>query len=1346
MARTCVISAMLLLAISTWSQPAFSLGQTLVCNFPTAELSTCPWNAVGGITGAGTNGGLLVTGSATGMLATCSSGQVLGWHSSTWACPFAQGIHANSVEWELHTATLPPASVAINRTAIVTNGASANDCTTGGGAQVVFCYSNGSTWTALSGNKTASVGSAISGPIAGGGLVAGDSNTALGLSTTCSSGQVPEWNGSAWACASIRSTAGNPADGHGQIQVDQMGASRVVTTRYVTAADNWSQTVATPATAGTQTTVTLTPCPRGVNTTDQYNVVYAPSGTAGSAYMVTLTSGSTTEAVFVTSGTCTPALAASHSSGTIIFSPHNSYPANYTVSSATHGIQEAIYDACGVANQTLSNWYSLPNCHVIIPPGVYQFNGTIFFLASGSKLSGDGAAILGDGRRPVLQIGPQSYTVGGSPSNVSANNVIEGLRFCPPVDFHPQQAYWGNRIVSTQRTGGVVTITTARAHGFQTGDMVNIQFTDNTAYWGDVPYITVTSPTTFTFPRQNSAGNIADIALQNTPGIVAVSYEAILDNGQATHFVNVGQAVGGNHSSLTGFAHFFDFWDDEAAVVKGFNWSGQLMGTRNWTGSYFYTSPASNLPKNSQQNATVLTIRDSSITADDSNCVTSDNSNGVYIYDTVCQAAGPWQFRVSNLGGNYQGMTVHNVYSESSVSANPAPTNWGFVNVSGTTVTWVAGSMNQFTGIAAGSAILINGAFHTVAASPAPTATTLTLTASAATLTNAPYDTNTGISPWPGTGIMGLINGGIKAGIIQIDGNQSVYGAAPAYGTNKTKTFYYWLVAHGGGGTSGCNGNPEVCTPPMYIGSWASSGSDHPVVRWARIAGATSYDLIRTTSSALVQGGTSPFGNIYTTAPYSGNCPGGSATACGEIATNLPQCSDSVGQAFTCSYLDSATAATSPIGSYGATGGAFQVELIPYSVVSAGSVVYTDTEISSIMNYGAQNGPVQVAQTCPIGGGAQPGGTGYTSCLQSGFATNNAIPFQTGMLLADGNNTGGTGSTAWPVVKGRLNFNCSPSSSICSSDSRHIITLFDSNPAKTRATVGYRPAADPGDSFIGRDGSGGVHGLSIGDATAIDTYINNTGDGTNWLTRVNTSGLYVRGTLGFQGGPHTAMTGTGYAGFIGPSATTGTNYFLQLPAGSPSASTPYLSCGNVVSGISPCTWTAGAAAVRQTVARAKDLTNATPDVSQVIQRYKCISGGTCTFGLLMCIVPGVPFTVDTCAAPASLSGTIVGPLVSYVGVSQGVAGNVVFVAQQGQAVVTLSTGNRPIVGDVVCASLIPGISEDDGTACTGNAGNMAGLQIGTIVAVSGSITTANAGTTASQTLSDTSVLVALMYR
>lgn len=88
--------------------------------------------AGGGLAGGGTSGGVTL-----GLLTTCSSGQVLQWNGSAWACATSSGT--------------------------------------------------------------------VTGATSGGGLVL--SSTTLGLLTSCSTNQVEQWNGTSWVCASVTATS-----------------------------------------------------------------------------------------------------------------------------------------------------------------------------------------------------------------------------------------------------------------------------------------------------------------------------------------------------------------------------------------------------------------------------------------------------------------------------------------------------------------------------------------------------------------------------------------------------------------------------------------------------------------------------------------------------------------------------------------------------------------------------------------------------------------------------------------------------------------------------------------------------------------------------------------------------------------------------------------------------------------------------------------------------------------------------------------------------------------------------------------------------------------------------------
>ena len=151
---------------------------------------------------------------------------------------------------------------------------------------------------------------------------------------------------------------------------------------YATTAQNWTQTISSTLTGGTQATVTLTPCQTGIDTT------------SGAGYEVLVSGGGNSEAVNVFSGSCVSGA----SSGTIAFTPYYSYPAGSTIGSASSGIQETLNAACGVD----ATGYKNSQCNVTIPangPGyphsinTYSVPGTIYLHSNQSVLSGYGVSL-----------------------------------------------------------------------------------------------------------------------------------------------------------------------------------------------------------------------------------------------------------------------------------------------------------------------------------------------------------------------------------------------------------------------------------------------------------------------------------------------------------------------------------------------------------------------------------------------------------------------------------------------------------------------------------------------------------------------------------------------------------------------------------------------------------------------------------------------------------------------------------------------------------------------------------------------------------------------------------------
>ncbi len=422
---------------------------------------------------------------------------------------------------------------------------------------------------------------------------------------------------------------------------------------YATTEQNWSLALTTP----------LTGCPTGIRCVMQS--VALPAGISGvdvttGLYEVYI-SDSSPEAIKVAGGTYTFA-----SGGTITFVPYYGHT-SYTAGSASSGIQETINAACGTSATTYFN----SQCNVVVPANggptnntlvrpwnTYNVYGTIYFHSLQSSLSGYGASL--NCLAPILrgaciQLGDLVN------SNDFGALTVSGFSFRTPYAPLPS-SFSGVAIASTATASGVRTITTAKPHGFHPGDMVTIMFTDDHNYWGDAVVSTVPTATSFTYKD----GRSDTISLQTTPGVVALAFVAVVDNAGGSHLIDLSSDYLGNHGY---FNNFFDFWDDESATIDHFNNNAiALNHGANWTGSFVFSGGAGNI---GHQLAPVITLRDSTITANYSNCATDYNSNGLYIENTVCQASGPWEVYSSNTTGNYQGAYLKNIYSESTIAANP---------------------------------------------------------------------------------------------------------------------------------------------------------------------------------------------------------------------------------------------------------------------------------------------------------------------------------------------------------------------------------------------------------------------------------------------------------------------------------------------------------------------------------------------------------------------------------------------------------------------------------------------------------------------------------------------------
>ena len=913
---------------------------------------------------------------------------------------------------------------------------------------------------------------------------------------------------------------------------------------YVRSMYNWSQSPSGTLTASTPATVTLTPCPNGIDTT------------SGAGYQVALYATSTStlplEVVNVvpTVGDCT----AGASSGTIHFTPFNSYSSGYIIGSASSGIQETINLACGTSSTTFQN----SQCNVTIPANnyggpstnTYNVYGTIFLHSNQSVLSGYGVSLNCGGpsgattvtlRGPCLQVGDLLN------SNHYTNNTVSGISFRSANALTSNPSYSGVAITSTQRASQVVTVTTATTHGFRVGDMVTIMFTDNSAYWGDAVVCGTSqgcsNPTSTTFQYLHTG---ADIPSQSTPGVVALAYDAILDNAVATHFIDIQYDLAYENGA---FNNFFDLWDDENCAIDHFNNNAiSLNANANWTGSFVFSAGNQG---GAHQIAPVITLRDSSITANNSNGVTDYNSNGLYIENTVIQASGPWQVYSSNTTGNYQGAYVKNIYSESGTALNPF---WS-VNGSVTSGTFstneqvrqtTTGATGYLENAVTGSGPMLLGGLTGV---PDNSHTWVGQTSGAV---YTPSSLPAARSPFAGLGVAGLIAGessgganfeivgssttsgtfqsgepifaltsvngtGVYQGNITYgasnalvgdkftiagftNGNNNLNNATVTASTATSLTFSASTTAETHTATATLTGSnyaysyyivandcPSGATCPSPT-PYTSRSSPMQILNWL----STGNDLIPVTWPRVTNGTdsvsydvirmASPNG-VGTAYPYIGGCGGGAFGACGSANnTVIPQCAGLV-----CTFQDngghSTLSYTIPQGNY--SGG---LEFWPGSIVAVNKSVITDVEAANTVGVGLTGNPIQVAGKCTDYGTASPGG--YTACLAS--LSQQDVANQSATILTDGEVAGGGMS----LSKGRLNFSSTTASEF---GPHHIITLVDSQPALTQATWGYRPSAGVNDTWIGTDGpTGGFFPynapLAFGSPVQISSYIGAVGN------------------------------------------------------------------------------------------------------------------------------------------------------------------------------------------------------------------------------------------------------------
>jgi hypothetical protein len=340
----------------------------------------------------------------------------------------------------------------------------------------------------------------------------------------------------------------------------------------------------------------------------------------------------------------------------------------------------------------------------------------------------------------------------------------------------------------------------------------------------------------------------------------------------------------------------------------------------------------------------------------------------------------------------------------------------------------------------------------------------------AATLDNIYMEVGNATNPL-GVGTAGLIS----EGFISVMHSTSPAGKLPLFGSSGSgPLFAYYIVVHSSIGISA----------PYLVGYAYASSLSGITVKWpqpkAGIGGTLTYDLLRQTVPDLGANTVAPYGrgNFFLYQGISGNCSNGvcSAVDTGVLSTNTVTAPSTYAPALT--FWPGSVILTEPTDSGTTNGGEPRL----YTDIIGPS---TSINLGGLINSYGANAPTVFAQQCS---GLNTWSSIWVSCLAGDSISNNFAPIgalllQSGLVASD--EPGG--------YKGRLNL-MAPYGAMAAT---HLITLGDSNPAKTLATPGHRPTNDANDTWIGLDNPDAnvnQFQLAIGAPVSISSYIGKTGN------------------------------------------------------------------------------------------------------------------------------------------------------------------------------------------------------------------------------------------------------------
>ena len=329
----------------------------------------------------------------------------------------------------------------------------------------------------------------------------------------------------------------------------QFSSNNLANTRYVTTSWNWVQSPTDDLSVAGSHTIHLSPCPLGLDTSNNVNAQYA----------VYISATGTAEAAPVSGGSCVPG----GGSGTINVTTSYSHAAGYAVGSASTGIQEAINDsgAQHAAIVLLPAPSATPNYTIYAP---------VFFNTKKATLSGYGALVQCFTRAACLINGNYVGTTGSF-------NAITGIEFVPGLNID------GVQITSVSASSGTYTVTTSTNHPFVIGDYVVMFYSNNSmTQEGKFKVVSVPAANQFTY----SVGSTTYSAALSY-GWAAIENAAIEDIGDHVTVRDIKLAPGSNQYFHWGIV----VGNDQSFKLDGMTNEGAggvIRCTSNFCGAMLY--------------------------------------------------------------------------------------------------------------------------------------------------------------------------------------------------------------------------------------------------------------------------------------------------------------------------------------------------------------------------------------------------------------------------------------------------------------------------------------------------------------------------------------------------------------------------------------------------------------------------------------------------------------------------------------------------------------------------------------------------------------------------------------